>query len=135
MTEYSLCEMKTSVSNAVFQELSVLIEKDELYKQPRLSISELSELTGLSSKDISQAFNLSAGMNFNRYINLKRLKTVISSLNQESRPSILYAALEAGFNSKSSFNLVFKKEFGISPSQFVKQAKDCPEMLNVSPKV
>lgn len=117
------CDVKHCVSYAIFEELSTLIEKDELYKQPRLSVSELSEITGLSSKDISQAFNHSTGMNFSRYINLKRLQIVKSHLTQSIKPSILHVALEAGFNSKSSFNLVFKTEMGISPSQFVKQAQ------------
>ena len=121
MTTCLFCNEEYSVSQAVFEELSTLIEKDELYKQPRLSVSELSEITGLSSKDISQAFNQSTGMNFSRYINLKRLQIVKTHLSKTAKPSILHVALEAGFNSKSSFNLVFKTEMGVSPSQFVKE--------------
>lgn len=111
-----------SIFEAVFIELTELISSRELYKQPRLSVKEISDLTGLSIKDISNAFSEGGGMNFNRYINLKRIEAVQKSLaaSTQSR-SFLEIAFASGFNSKSSFNSVFRKEVGETPSQYVKR--------------
>ncbi|MBT8190072.1 MAG: helix-turn-helix domain-containing protein [Bacteroidia bacterium] len=37
--------------------------------------------------------------------------------------SILGIALDSGFNSKASFNRVFKKKAGMTPSQYLKSLK------------
>jgi len=119
--------MQDNDSIGVFQELSTMIEECELYRQPRLSVTEIADLTGLSSKDISVAINRTIGMSFSRYINLKRLQKVVESFapeqeKQQSNRSILHIAFDAGFNSKSSFNLAFKQEYGVSPSEYIVQA-------------
>lgn len=111
-----------SIFQAVFVELTELISSRELYKQPRLSVKDISDLTGLSIKDISFAFSEGGGMNFNRFVNLKRIEDVQKSLAVTAkRRSVLEIAFASGFNSKSSFNSVFRKEVGETPSQFAKR--------------
>mgnify|MGYP005989007267 CR=1 FL=1 len=108
--------------HTVFLELSELITRRKLYKQPRLSVKEISDLTGLSIKDISSAFSEGGGMNFNRYVNLKRIEEVRKSLEAVvKKKTYLEIAFECGFNSKSSFNSVFRKELGVTPSQYTRQ--------------
>ena len=108
--------------HTVFLELSELITRRKLYKQPRLSVKEISDLTGLSIKDISSAFSEGGGMNFNRYVNLKRIEEVRKSLEAAvKKKTYLEVAFECGFNSKSSFNSVFRKELGVTPSQYTRQ--------------
>ena len=55
---------------------------------------------------------------------LKIEEVKIELLNDKNKHmSILGIALECGFNSKSTFNLVFKKQTGITPNQFIKENK------------
>lgn len=98
------------------------IIKHKLFTKPRLSISDLSAITGLKLKDISWAINKVAKRNFNDYINYLRVLEVKKNLKDDmSSSNILDIALLCGFNSKSSFNAVFKREVGMTPSQYLKK--------------
>ena len=74
----------------------------------------------LSKGYLSQIINQKEGKNFFDFINHYRVEDVKEKLNDDaySHFSILGVALEAGFKSKSTFNAVFKKMTGMTPSQF-----------------
>jgi AraC-like DNA-binding protein len=108
---------------SVFARLESLILHGELYLRPRLSVEDLANRTGLQMKDVSWAFNVGAGISFNDYINRLRAGAFKKRL-QRSGPggkSLLEIAFETGFNSKSSFNATFKREVGMTPSQYLKR--------------
>jgi AraC-like DNA-binding protein len=96
--------------------------KQEMYKQPRLSVNDLSESTGINVKDISWAINLGSERNFCDYINSLRIEDLKQKLlaGDSSNHSLLEIAFASGFSSKSTFNAVFKKEEGKTPSQFIR---------------
>ena len=106
---------------ALFKCLETLIADKYLYRKPRLAVDDIARETGLQIKDISWAINLGSGQNFNEYINRLRLSEVKQQLlSPQSAGSLLDLAFAAGFNSKSTFNAVFKRETGTTPSQFIK---------------
>jgi AraC-like DNA-binding protein len=62
-------------------------------------------------------------MNFYDYINsfrVQKAKELLKSPKYKDQ-TILSLAFEAGFNSKTTFNTVFKKATGLTPSQFAKK--------------
>ncbi|MDF3123660.1 helix-turn-helix domain-containing protein [Rheinheimera sp. 1928-s] len=107
--------------SGIFTELDQQIRQQQWYTQPRLSLEQLSELTGLNPRDISRAINLVAGLNFNDYINQLRVKQIQSQIQQQPDTSLLTLALNAGFNSKSSFNTSFRQWVGLTPSAYRQQ--------------
>jgi len=107
----------------IFAELDQIIQSQKLYQQPRFSLQDLAQHTGLSSKDISWAINEGCQLNFCDYINRHRIEEIKMRLNTEKESNLLDVALDAGFNSKSSFNKSFKKQVGITPSQYVQSVK------------
>jgi AraC-like DNA-binding protein len=111
------------MADSVFASLEQAITDDELYKKPRLSVLDISGVTGLSVKDISWAINQACQQNFCEYINGLRVKAVQQQIlsEQAENTSLLEMAFAAGFNSKSTFNAAFKKAVGVTPSQFVRQ--------------
>ncbi|RRS07586.1 AraC family transcriptional regulator [Pseudoalteromonas sp. J010] len=111
-------ENPTEIFNIIHQTIS----DQYLYRQPRLTIHDVAEVIGLSTKDISWAINTCGGQNFNEYINRLRINEVKQQLKGggKSATNVLTLAMNAGFNSKSSFNSVFKKQTGCTPSQFLK---------------
>ena len=60
-------------------------------------------------------------MNFNDFINQKRIEKVIQKMkNLEHQQSTLYAlGLDCGFNSKTTFNRAFKKHTSLTPKQYL----------------
>jgi AraC-like DNA-binding protein len=114
-------------AQAVFEQLAALIEQQQLYLQPRLTVADLAKLTGLGSKDVSWAINQGAGISFCDYINQLRLAQVQRQLQLPGEKSILEIAFAAGFNSKSTFNSLFKARIGMTPGQYQRQQVRNPD--------
>ena len=106
----------------LYTELEKVINSNYLYREPRLTVNDIAAETGLQMKDISWAINLGSGQNFNGYINRLRIHEVKAQLQSglASSASVLKLAFAAGFNSKSTFNAVFKREVGMTPTQYIK---------------
>ncbi|MBU2881875.1 AraC family transcriptional regulator [Psychrosphaera sp. B3R10] len=117
-----------ALAEDMFQQLHQQIMEQRWFLTPRLTLRMLSELTGLGEKDISWAINTGGTASFNDYINKLRLTEFTQRFEQKNhnQMSILDVALDCGFNSKSSFNLVFKRELGVTPSQYLKTRNSEP---------
>jgi AraC-like DNA-binding protein len=92
----------------------------EPWKDNELSVTKLSELTGIPKHYITQILNDNLQKNFYTFINEYRTeyakKLIISP--KYSHWSIVSIAYESGFNSKAAFNNFFKKYTGMTPSQY-----------------
>ncbi|WP_406667630.1 helix-turn-helix domain-containing protein [Gallaecimonas sp. GXIMD1310] len=107
----------------VFRQIADLIGQQQLYRQPRLALNDVAELTGLSSKDVSWAINQGAGISFCALVNRLRVQAVCEAMAAAPEASILNLAMDAGFNAKSTFNAAFKAETGLTPSQYQKNVQ------------
>lgn len=110
------------ITQAIFISLQKLIKEKSLHHKPRLSLNDLAQETGLTTREISQAINQRAGCSFCDFINKLRVESLKHKLlsNAENKTQIIDMAFDVGFNSKSSFNLIFKRETGITPTQYLK---------------
>lgn len=104
----------------VIQKLSSAIESDKLYRNPELSLSDLSRSVEVSERLISNAINQELGKNFFQLINEYRVEEVKERLKDPKNDhlKILSLAFDAGFNSKASFNRVFKAYTGQTPKDY-----------------
>ncbi|RHW74942.1 AraC family transcriptional regulator [Colwellia sp. RSH04] len=111
-----------ALAQRIFANIENHILQDAMFKKPRLTVTDISQSTGISVKDISWAINLGCNRNFCDYINSLRIMNVKKKLlaGDSRNTSLLDIALASGFNSKSTFNAVFKKELGKTPSQFIR---------------
>ncbi len=110
-------------ANDHFQNLLHIIETKKLFLNQELSMTMLASETGLSNGYLSQIINQVEGKNFFEFINSYRVKEVIVLMKDPkfAHYSLIGLAQEAGFKSKSTFNPVFKKITGQTPSQYRKQ--------------
>lgn len=116
---------KTTLSDKTtehFKRVLHLIESEKLYRNPALSMDILAEKSQLSNGYLSQIINQKEGKNFYDFINTYRVAEVKIHLKDSKfdHYSILGIGLEAGFQSKSTFNAVFKKMTGMTPTQYKK---------------
>jgi len=109
-------------TRAVYEKLCQLIVEQQLYKKADLKIGDLSEAIQESSRTVSKVINSHYGGNFNDFINSYRIEEAKKLLrNEDEEITILTILYEAGFNSKSVFNTVFKKMEGETPSSYRKK--------------
>lgn len=97
------------------------MDVDKVYLNPTLTLTELAAHVGLNPKVVSQVINAGLGQSFNDFVNAYRVSEVKQRLqtNDLNRFTLLGIALESGFNSKTTFNRIFKEHTGQSPSAFV----------------
>ncbi|WP_108802696.1 AraC family transcriptional regulator [Aquimarina sp. Aq107] len=103
------------------EELLYAITKNELYRDSELTISKLATHLGWPSNNLSRIINDTLHTNFTDLINSYRVEAFKQKLiaNDSEKYSILGLSEEAGFNSKTSFYRVFKKETGMTPSEYL----------------
>jgi len=107
------------------QYLLALMQKEKLYHDNDLNMDTLAEKIQLSKGYISRIINQKEGKNFYDFVNTFRIEEVKKNLNNPdfAHYSILGIGLAAGFKSKSTFNTVFKKMTGMTPSAYKKTLK------------
>ncbi|MGY3088697.1 AraC-like DNA-binding protein [Hymenobacter sp. UYAg731] len=93
---------------------------DQLYQNPTLTLAELSAHTGLPPRLISFTVNAGFGRTFNDLVNGYRVAEVQRRLAAPDarRFTLLGIAFESGFNSKTTFNRIFKQLTGVAPREY-----------------
>ncbi|MGM0580540.1 MAG: helix-turn-helix domain-containing protein [Bacteroidota bacterium] len=105
--------------------LEELLLNDKVYLDHDLTLSKLADLIPVNNKKLSAFINQHLNTTFYDMINAYRVKAVKEKMNDKASQhlTLLGIAYDSGFNSKTSFNRIFKKETGFSPSDFKKQFK------------
>lgn len=99
------------------------IHEDKKYLDKNITLEKLASFYGIDSKTLSATIKEHNKSNFNDYINSLRLEHfmfLIENLEHE-KYTLLALAEKSGFNSKATFNRVFKKRYLVSPSTYIKQ--------------
>ena len=102
--------------------ITAYFETEKPFLDPELNLITLSRKLHLSRAELSEAINTGLGKNFNDFVNGYRVDAVKQMLaeGKQEQLSLLGIALECGFNSKATFNRVFKKLAHISPTEYLK---------------
>ncbi|TRY33171.1 helix-turn-helix domain-containing protein [Aliiglaciecola sp. M165] len=120
--KYQRSALDKSHSQRIAQKLEELMETQQVYLDPSISLTKLASLTGISSNYVSQTLNETLGQSFFDYINSWRIRHA-KPLLLGSEKSILEIAFEVGFNARSSFYKSFKQFTQQTPSQFRRENK------------
>ncbi len=99
-----------------------MMETETFYTDPELNLPYLAELLKISPGYLSQIIKEKEDKNFFEFVNQYRVAEAKKKLmdTDYNQYSIMGIALESGFNSKSTFNSLFKKYTGQTPSSFKK---------------
>jgi len=110
----------------IVNNIIMLMEKQKLYAETELTLKQLSDKLQLPSYQVSQAINEGMRKNFYDLINGYRVEEAKRLLQDPKNENytILSVGFEAGFNSKTTFNTVFKKFTGFTPTEFREKRKD-----------
>ena len=102
------------------RDLEKLMIAQKPFQKPDLTLHELSRMLSIKPHNLSEILNRYLQQNIYDYINMYRVKQVKRDMNDPMKENLtlLALALDAGFNSKSSFNSIFKKFTGVTPSAY-----------------
>ncbi|WP_426490758.1 helix-turn-helix domain-containing protein [Hymenobacter sp. 102] len=109
-----------AVDAAVLERIRRALEDEALYRNPTLTLAELAAHTGLAPRLISFTVNQGFGRSFNDVVNGYRVEEVKRRLAtpDAQRLTLLGIAFESGFNSKTTFNRIFKQVTGVAPREW-----------------
>ena len=96
-----------------------LMAEAQPWLEPELTLAELAHRLRTNTSLLSHVINTGCGHNFNDFVNRYRVAEAERKLQDPrlAHYSLVGIALESGFNSKSTFNRVFKKLTGRTPGE------------------
>lgn len=101
--------------------LNLLMTEDQIFLDADINVEVLAQRLDLHPKKLSQVINRSFNKNFFDFINDHRIEFAKKRLVEKPEKTVLEVLYESGFNSKSSFNTVFRKQTGMTPSAYRKK--------------
>ena len=107
------------------QKLQQAFEVDELYKEETITLREVAKRIDTTDKKLSELINTELQSNFYEYVNGFRVEAFKQRVQKGDAKdlTLLAIAYESGFNSKATFNRIFKQYTGLTPSQYKKEIK------------
>jgi AraC-like DNA-binding protein len=120
--KYIRSGLKEEDAQKIAEKLLDYMEKEKPYLKEDLRIRDVADAIGVNLNYLSQSLNEVIKKNFYQFVNEYRVREVQNRLKDpryEKYP-VLRIALDCGFNSKSSFNSIFRRFTDISPKEFRK---------------
>jgi AraC-like DNA-binding protein len=102
------------------QKLLATMDTERPYRNENLTLADLAAQLGTTPHRLSEVLNASLNATFYDFVNGYRVRDVQERLAgpDGAQRTYLALALDAGFASKSTFNAVFKKHTGMTPSEY-----------------
>jgi len=112
-------------ADEIMKKVRYVFDVEKVYRNEDISLQSLSDELSIPSYQLSWIINKKMNITFSGLVNSYRVKEVKKRLtsSQDVDKSILDIAFDAGFNTKTSFNRVFKKLTGMTPSQYRQRYK------------
>lgn len=121
--KYERSGLTVETANHLHDSLLRLMEERKFYRNSQLTLTELAEALSVSPHNLSEVINTRLKKNFYDFVNGYRLDEVKKDLADPAKQhlKIISIAFDAGFNSKATFNTLFKEQNGQTPSEYRKQ--------------
>jgi len=102
--------------------LDLIMKESKPYLKPKLSLSELSQISGINTHLLSRIINEKFNRNFFEFVNYYRIEEFKSQLSKTENNNLTFLAIayQVGFNSKTTFNTAFKKIVKKTPREYFK---------------
>lgn len=99
-----------------------IMNEEELFKDPNLTVEQICAKLGTNRTYLGNSIKQCAQTTIAKFISQFRLRWAAEELVRNPNNPIMAVGEDAGFNSKATFNRLFKDQFGISPSSYRKVA-------------
>lgn len=128
--KYERSGLDDETSEIIKGKLLELMDKKKPYTNASLTLTQLAGMLSITSHNLSEVINTKFGKNFYDLVNGYRVELVKRDLSDPAKKDlkILYIAFDAGFNSKATFNGIFKQVTTLTPSEFRKRVLAAAEL-------
>lgn len=128
--KYERSGLAEEKADACLERLHQLMQEEAPYADPELTLNQLADLIPISAHNLSEILNTRLHQSFYEFVNGRRVEKVKADLADSSKKhlKLLAIAYDAGFRSKSSFNSIFKKLTGMTPSEYRKRVEAAGDM-------
>ena len=118
-------KIKSTTRSKIMTQIYLLMDDEELYKNPLLSRLDLANRLEINEGYLSQIINQETNKSVTQFVNEYRIEAAKNLLHNPvfNKYSIEAIGMEAGFNSKSAFYSIFKTSLSMSPGAFRKLQK------------
>lgn len=112
--------MKMKTTAVLPEKITLLMDSQQLYTQPDLSLNKLAHILKTNTHYLSEAINQGMKMNFSDYINSLRVNKACNLMKAHNRTNmnIEKIAHQAGFKSRSVFYAAFRRFIGKTPGEY-----------------
>ena len=120
--KYHRSGLKPSTASEIKNQLLHLMENKKPYLESNLKLKDLAAFLDIKPHHLSQVLNEQLNCNFYEFVNTHRIAAAKNKLRDVDLQHLTIEAIafESGFNSKSTFNTLFKKQVGQTPGQWKK---------------
>ena len=117
-------QLKDKIKDVQIKQVADYMEKEKPYLMPALTLDKLAAQLKMQPRILSHLINRHFACNFFEFINSYRVEESKRMLADPlcAEKNMLDLMYDVGFNSKATFNTLFKKKVGMTPSEFRKQA-------------
>ena len=116
--KYARSSLDAATCARIQRKLREALTRETVYGDSLLNLRSLSRVIGEKPHYVSQVINQQMESSFYALVNRCRIERAKELLTQAPDRTVLEIALAVGFNSKSTFNTAFRRETGITPSDF-----------------
>ncbi|TAL30007.1 MAG: AraC family transcriptional regulator [Spirochaetes bacterium] len=107
---------------AIHERLLDLMRDERLYTDMDLRLNDVAARLLIRPHQLSQILNEQGKTDFRNYVNRFRIDEAKRLLADTPDRSVISICFEVGFNSKTSFNITFRKMTGLSPRAYREKA-------------
>jgi len=113
-------KFKTIKDSMLREKLLEIMDSEKLYLAEDLSLQTLADKLKVHPRMLSSVINADLGCNFFDFVNKYRIAEVKKKLADTTliHQTVMVLAYQCGFNTKSSFNAIFRKFEGVTPTEF-----------------
>ncbi|MCC9061966.1 helix-turn-helix domain-containing protein [Flavobacterium piscisymbiosum] len=120
--KYSGKKIELAEAAILSEKLENIMNVKSLYKNPNLSLQDVSQEMNISTHQLSQFLNNNLNKNFTSFVNEFRINEACKIITSNDKLTLESIGYDVGFNSKSTFFAAFKKHTGTTPLNYQLQA-------------
>ncbi len=104
--------------DSIKSKLDYLMKDEMIFRDPELKAIDVATRLGMYHQQFTKFLLENYRQNFKMFLNTRRTEYAQKLLLSDTEKTVLHIAFEAGFNSKSAFNDVFKKHTHMTPLEY-----------------